>query len=221
MAPFGSRRLRLPEDDAVFGPTFCPGSAPRVPLMPRSWAGGSKPHARVDAGTLHWLGSYGGPALATARPDGTTLHKTLSEITDNLLTMGSAVVVDVCRIRDDQGCLFAVISREQTSTKSYGTPEAEDVALRVAEYLAGRTGGRVTAARIFSTAHSGEHPLGFAGAWMPALAAGGRAYDLARAAGPLSDSFRTQTSRLVAQRIGVAAIQIAGLLPLIQLIAKP
>lgn len=212
---------RATEDDVVFRPTFCPASAAQVPLMPRSWAGDSKPHARVNADTLRWLGSYGGPALGTARPNGTTLHKTLSEITDNVLTRGSDLIVDVCRIRDDQGWLFAVISREQTSTKSYGTPEAEHVGLRVAEYLAGQTSGRIAAARIFSTAHSGEHPLGFAGAWTPAIAAAGPDSALARAAAPLSDDFRTQTSRLIAQRVAVAAIQLAGLLPLIQLIARP
>jgi len=217
-----SHSPRAAEDDAVFHPTFFrPGSESPVPLMPRSWAGASAPHAQVESGKLSWVGSYGGPVLGTVRPDGTTLHKTLSEITDNLLTRQSDLIVDVCRIRDDRGSLFAVISREQTSTKTYGTPEAEHVGLQVADYVASRTSGRVTAARIFSTAHSGEHPLGFAGGWTPAIAAAGQESELARAATPFSQDFQTQTSRLVAQRLLFAVIQIAGLLPLIQLIAKP
>jgi hypothetical protein len=42
-----------------------------------------------------------------------------------------------------------------------------------------------------------------------------------RAATPLSQDFQTRTTRLVARRLVVGVIQIAGLLPLIQLIAKP
>jgi hypothetical protein len=216
-----SHRPRCVEDDAVFHQTFCNPSESQPPLMPRSWAGASAPHARVDSGKLGWVGSYQGPALDTARPDGTTLHKTLSEITDNLLTRQSDLIVDVCRIRDDRGSLFAVISREQTSTKSYGTPQAEHVGLVVAEYMANRTSGRAAAARISSSAYSGEHPLGFAGGWTPAIAVDGQESDLARAATLLSQDFQAQTTRLVAQRLLFAVIQIVSLLPLVQLIAKP
>jgi hypothetical protein len=209
------------ENDVVFHSTFCPASESPAPLMPRSWAGASPPHAQVDSGKLSWIGTYEAAALDTTRPDGTKLHKTLSEIADNLLTRQSELIVDVCRIRDDLGSMVAVIAREQTSTKSYGTPEAEHVGLSVADYIASQNRGRVAAARIVSSAYLGEHPLGFAGEWAPAIASADPELGLARAAAALDQDFHAETPRLIAQRLLFAAIQIAGLLPLIQLLAKP
>jgi len=209
------------EDDAVFHETFCPASIGPVPLMPRYWAGTNAPHAQAHSGRLRWRGSYDRAAMATTRPDGITLHKTLSEITDNLLTRRTEVIVDVCRLRGGSGGSYAVIARERTSTKIYTTPESEHVGLLMADYIAGQTGGRAAGGRIVSSAYSGEHPLGFAGPWTPAIASAGQELELAQAATLLNQDFQSQTTRLIAQRLLFGIVQIAGLLPIIQLVARP
>jgi hypothetical protein len=60
-----------------------------------------------------------------------------------------------------------------------------------------------------------------AGEWAPAIASADPELGLARAAAALDQDFHAETPRLIAQRLLFAAIQIAGLLPLIQLLAKP
>jgi hypothetical protein len=206
----------LHEDDAAFHRTFCPASVSPTPLMPRAWAGAAAPHAQVRSGQLSWVKGYDRTYQATARPDGVTMHKALSEIVDNLLTRQSDVIVDVCRLRHDDGDAYAVIATEQTSTKIYATPEAEHVGFRVASHLARKTGDRVLAGRIVSSMGSGEHPLGFVGEWSPGIASDGTGRELSRVAALLQRDFQPRPTRLLVQRLLVGVIQLAGLLPVIQ-----